>query len=147
MSKHVYDDELSAEEAQELKEIPSVGGLPIAGVALKLASPGDMNRSMQRLGRELCPQTNGLFRMTLMGHKFVVVSDPEYAERIFTSDCFGKKTEHDAFFHEMRVFRYVSLFGLSLALISHDLSTEGKVCPLAVTVPYTIKCPLLLPPT
>ena len=93
--EEVFDSELSEEERNNLKQIPSAGGIPIAGVALKLATPGDMNRSMQRLGRELCPKVGGIFKMTLMNNKFVVVSDPDIVETVFVSDNFGKKTEHD----------------------------------------------------
>ena len=107
VSKEIIDDNLTEEEMKSLKQIPSTPGLPYAGNALQVTGPGDMSRSMQRLGIELCPKYGGIFNLKLMGQKYVVISDPELVAQVFTGDNFGKKTETDAIFFQLRYFRFV----------------------------------------
>ena len=106
-SKEVFDDDLTEEEKQNLKPVPTITGLPYAGNAFMVTGPGDMSRSMQRLGRELCPKYGGIFWINLMHHKFIVLSDPDLVEAVFTGENFGKKTENDPIFRELRSFRFV----------------------------------------
>lgn len=59
------------------------------------------------LGRELCnnPKYGEIFRLSLMGHDFIVICDPNLVQQVFESNDFGKKTETDAIFKELRLFR------------------------------------------
>lgn len=90
-----------------LKEIPEIPALPFIGNVFDVAGPLDTHRSMCILGRELCHKHGGIFRLTLMGHNFIVVSDPNIVQEVFESPDFGKKTETDAIFKELRRFRFV----------------------------------------
>ena len=104
--EEVYDEDLTEEERQKLWKIPEVPKqLPYFGVGFKVAPIGDMGQSMQHLGHDLCPRFDGIFRMHLMGHDYVVVSDPDLVEGVFNSENFGKRCEGDAIFHELRRFR------------------------------------------
>lgn len=105
-SKEVLDEELTEKEFKSLKKVPTVSGLPYIGNGFQVTSPGDMSRSMQRLGKELCPKHGGIFWINLMHHKYIVLSDPDYVEAVLEDDeCFGKKCENDAIFEQLRCFR------------------------------------------
>ena len=86
-----------------------------------------MNRSMCILGRQLCSKYGGIFRLSLMGHDYVVVSDPHLVEEVFSSPNFGKKTETDAIFKELRCFRGEGLTTVSDGAL-HD-QCQGAIAP------------------
>ena len=90
---------------QGLKEIPEIPALPFVGNAFDVAGPLDSNRSMCILGREVCAKNGGIFRLALMGQHYIVVSDPDIVQQVFESPHFGKATETDAIFKELRSFR------------------------------------------
>lgn len=98
-------DTADHKELEGLKEIPEIPSLPFVGNAFNVAGPLDTNRSMCILGRELCPKFGEIFRLSLMGHDYVVISDPSLVQQVFESSEFGKKTETDAIFKELRLFR------------------------------------------
>lgn len=104
-TKEVFDEDLSDAEKTDLKKVPKLSGLPYVGNGFQVTSPGDMSRSMQRLGRELCPKHGPIFWINLMNHKYIVVSDPDFVEAVLDGENFGKKTETDAIFTELRCFR------------------------------------------
>lgn len=105
------------EEFRNLKEITEIPALPFIGNAFDVAGPLDTNRSMCILGRELCAKYGTIFRLSLMGHDYVVISDPDLVQTVFESPEFGKITETDAIFKELRSFRLVKIFILLFNLL------------------------------
>eukprot|EP00211_Chloroparvula_japonica_P000321 CAMPEP_0119126694 /NCGR_PEP_ID=MMETSP1310-20130426/5517_1 /TAXON_ID=464262 /ORGANISM="Genus nov. species nov., Strain RCC2339" /LENGTH=1442 /DNA_ID=CAMNT_0007116865 /DNA_START=62 /DNA_END=4390 /DNA_ORIENTATION=- len=102
----------------DLKSIPAgPRQLPYFGAAMHVATPLDLRRSMQNLGRNLCPkyQKQGCFKMTLMGQKYIVVHDPELIKDVFAmnSPTFGKICEGDAIFEQLKLFRGEGLTTIS----------------------------------
>src|SRR3990167_3774602 len=84
------------------------GGLPGIGNAFEVVDVRNTHRSMQILGRDLCPKYRdmGLFRINLMGHEYIVASNPHHVQAIFENPKIGKKTKSDAIFKELRKFRF-----------------------------------------
>lgn len=101
----IENTDLQDDSNVEGMEIPKIPALPFIGNAFNVAGPGHMDQSMVILGRDLCPKYGGIFRLSLMGHNYVVVSDPDMVEQVFEAPQFGKLTENDAIFKELRSIR------------------------------------------
>lgn len=103
--RRLSEPDTDAALLRDLKPIPEIPALPFIGNAFDVAGPLDTNRSMCVLGRELCAKYGEIFRLSLMGHDYVVISSPDLVQTVFESPDFGKITENDAIFKELRSFR------------------------------------------
>lgn len=86
-----------------IPELPSK--IPILGDVTRVIGLGDASRTMCLLGREVCPKFGPIFRFQILAHHYIIVSGAELAQQVLEDPAFGKITEKDNLFKELRIFR------------------------------------------